>query len=74
MITCRVEVQEYPKPSCAAARFSGFMAYRVLQSRCIKPNCKLTRRLHLTAARAFRSAVCEDSNIISAPHLPPRRR
>ena len=33
-----------------------------------------TRRLHLTAARAFRSAVWENLNIVFALSLPPRRR
>ena len=34
----------------------------------------ITRRLHLTAARAFRSAAQCGSRILSALHLPPRRR
>src|SRR5438128_285201 len=33
-----------------------------------------TRRLHLTAARAFRSAVHKKFIIVSALHLPHRRR
>ncbi len=31
-------------------------------------------RLHLTAARAFRSELRENLNIMVALHLPPRRR
>jgi hypothetical protein len=34
----------------------------------------LTRRLHLSAARAFRSEVQSGLCIVSALHLPPRRR
>jgi hypothetical protein len=33
-----------------------------------------TRRLHLTAARAFRSAALHPLCIFSALHLPPLRR
>ena len=31
-------------------------------------------RLHLTAARAFRSAAWENLSILFAHHLPPLRR
>jgi hypothetical protein len=35
---------------------------------------RATRRLHLTAARAFRSALRKDSDTSFALHLPFRRR